>query len=294
VANDSGNATLVNCVFSGNKAHDWSMPGISQVFSGSGGGMSTGSNTTLINCTFRLNYATAGAGIYLGGNPELIGCIFTGNSAIEDGGGIHNVGTSSDPAITNCTFSGNSANRGGGIFFTWGARMTIANCTFAGNFASIGNALASEPTKPSLPGYISLTNCILWDGENTIFDPDPYALQSAITYSNVQGGWPGEGNIDSDPCFAYPGYWADADDPNIVVEHNDPNAVWIEGDYHLKSQAGRWDSNSQSWVIDYVTSPCIDAGDPNSLIGHEPFPNGGIINMGAYGGTTQASKSIRP
>jgi len=40
-----------------------------------------------------------------------------------------------------------------------------------------------------------------------------------------------------------------------------------------------------------VTSPCIDAGDPNSPIGYEPFPNGGIINMGAYGGTAQASKS---
>jgi alpha-tubulin suppressor-like RCC1 family protein len=59
----------------------------------------------------------------------------------------------------------------------------------------------------------------------------------------------------------------------------------------LKSQAGRWDPNSQTWVRDDVTSPCIDAGDPNSPIGYEPFPNGGIVNMGAYGGTTEASKS---
>jgi hypothetical protein len=35
----------------------------------------------------------------------------------------------------------------------------------------------------------------------------------------------------------------------------------------------------------------LDAGDPNSPIGHEPFPNGGRINMGAYGGTAEASKS---
>jgi hypothetical protein len=40
-----------------------------------------------------------------------------------------------------------------------------------------------------------------------------------------------------------------------------------------------------------VTSPCIDAGDPNGSIGWEPFPNGGVINMGAYGGTAEASKS---
>ena len=31
-----------------------------------------------------------------------------------------------------------------------------------------------------------------------------------------------------------------------------------------------------------------------SPIGPEPFPNGGLINMGAYGGTTQASKSSSP
>jgi hypothetical protein len=70
------------------------------------------------------------------------------------------------------------------------------------------------------------------------------------------------------------------------------NAVWIDGDYNLKSQASRWDSVSQSWIQDDVTSPCIDAGDPNSPIGHEPFPNGGIINIGAYVGTLEASKSI--
>ena len=80
---------------------------------------------------------------------------------------------------------------------------------------------------------------------------------------------PGTGEISIDPLFA------------------DPN----NGDYHLKSQAGRFDPNTQGWIQDDVTSPCIDSGDPNSPIGYEPFPNGGIINMGAYGGTAQASKS---
>ncbi len=53
------------------------------------------------------------------------------------------------------------------------------------------------------------------------------------------------------------------------------------GDYHLKSEAGRWDSNSQTWMQDEVTSPCLDAGDVDGPIGFEPFPNGGVINMGA-------------
>ena len=59
----------------------------------------------------------------------------------------------------------------------------------------------------------------------------------------------------------------------------------------MKSQAGRWDANEGRWTKDDVTSPCIDAGNLMSPIGTEPFPNGGIINMGAYGGTTEASKS---
>jgi len=44
-------------------------------------------------------------------------------------------------------------------------------------------------------------------------------------------------------------------------------------------------------TMDEVTSPCIDAGDPMNPIGLEPFPNSGRINMGAYGGTSEASKS---
>ncbi len=59
----------------------------------------------------------------------------------------------------------------------------------------------------------------------------------------------------------------------------------------MKSEAGRWSPGNQSWVIDDFTSACIDAGDPASPVGLEPFPNGGRINMGAYGGTAEASKS---
>jgi hypothetical protein len=40
------------------------------------------------------------------------------------------------------------------------------------------------------------------------------------------------------------------------------------------------------------SSPCIDAGDPRSDFSHEPEPNGGRINMGAYGGTEDATRSL--
>jgi beta propeller repeat protein len=80
------------------------------------------------------------------------------------------------------------------------------------------------------------------------------------------------------PQFATPGYW-------------DITIIWVDGDYHLKSKYGRWSPVTNTWLIDDVQSGCIDAGDPADAIGYEPMPNGARINMGSYGGTTQASKS---
>ena len=79
----------------------------------------------------------------------------------------------------------------------------------------------------------------------------------------------GEGNIETDPCFVNPGYW----DPN-GTPGDDSDDFWVNGDYHLLPD-----------------SPCIDAGDPNSDFTAEPLPHANRINMGAYGGTEQASKS---
>jgi hypothetical protein len=64
-------------------------------------------------------------------------------------------------------------------------------------------------------------------------------------------------------------------------------------DFHLKSQGGRWDPMSGNWIVDKVSSPCIDAGSPDERVGLERFPNGGRVNMGAYGGTPEASLSPR-
>ena len=148
---------------------------------------------------------------------------------------------------------------------------------------------------------VELTNCILWGNGNEIWNDVGSSI--TISYSDIQGGhvgiydphdrvvW-GQGNIDADPLFADPGYWVDVNDPNVIVEPSDPNNdLWVNGDYHLKSEAGRWHPVSESWVIDDVTSPCIDAGDPLTPVMYEPHPRGYFINMGAYGGTEKASKS---
>ncbi len=281
---ENSHPTLVNCRFEGN-------------YAGTGGGMcnmpgflsSEGSDPTLINCTFDNNYALrCGGGMYNSqSHSTLINCTFNNNRVVwlntyerSKGGGIYNSG--SNPVLTGCLFSRNSADVGGGILTANGSNLTLTNCTFAQNSAQYGSALGcSFPVSHyNDPSNVRLANCILWDQGDEIYNRDGSTV--AITYSDVRGGWEGEGNIDVDPCFAESGYWADG---------WDSNAVWVDGDYHLKSQAGRWNPISESWVVDDVTSSCIDAGDPNSLIGHEPFPNGGIINMGAYGGTPEASKS---
>jgi hypothetical protein len=200
----------------------------------------------------------ANTGIYCSdASPTINTCAIPGNG----GAGIelHN---GSNPTIINC---GITANAGAGVQM-WalaGGRVTInnrpiiTNCTIAGNLQ--GGISGGIPT---------ITNSIIWGNL-----PEQIAEAKdtvAITYSDVQGGLQDEGNINADPLFADPG----------------------NGDYHLKSQAGRWDANSQTWVQDQVTSPCIDAGDPSTPIGFEPSPNGGVVNMGAYGGMVEASKSI--
>jgi len=256
IFNQNSDSTLINCTFNANQ---------------SVGMWNQASNPTMINCTFSINEDNGI--VNRGSNPILTGCKFTGNSAR----GMYNSGHS-EPRVANSIFSG---NKGGGVYDGENCRTTLTSCTLTGNSARSGGGIFSKE-------HISvLINCILWD--NT---PDQTTGLRTIKNSNIQGGVPGEQNIDVDPLFAKPGYWADANDPNIIVDSDDPNAVWIEGDYHLKSQADRWDAVSESWVVDNVTSPCIDAGDPNMPVGDEPEPNGGRINMGAYGGTPEASKSI--
>jgi Disaggregatase related len=117
-----------------------------------------------------------------------------------------------------------------------------------------------------------------------VFDPrDTEALSGGVSVSA------GGGNIDAAPCFVEPGF------RNLNGTPEDVNDdFWVRGDYHLRSQAGRWDRASQNWVRDVLTSPCIDAGDPDSDWTAEAAPNGGRINMGAYGGTPQASMSLSP
>jgi hypothetical protein len=252
------NGTIQYNIISGNSAVAGDMESYS-----SGGGL-YGCDGTIKHNIISNNSADLGGGMYIySSNPIVSGCAFTGNIALFYGGGVYNGG--GNPKVTNCTFNGNVGMVGAGMYNRSDGSPILKNCTFSGNEATIAggiyNRSDSEP---------NLINCILWGNmPDQIIDYDYPISYTTVLFSDVQGGWLGLGNIDADPCFADP----------------------CNDDYHLKSTAGRWDPNSQSWVQDDVTSPCIDAGNPGCPLGDEPNdPNNVRINMGAYGGTAEASK----
>lgn len=230
--------------------------------------------STIINGTWPGAVATFSSGE--GPTCVLNGLTLTGGRALN-GAGIY-IGNSSAPTIANCMIVGNVAVDGGGIYCR-NAGFTAINCTISNNRATEGGGLHLRNA------HAVITNCIVWDNSAGQIHVRS-GSEPIVSHSDIQSGWPGTGNIESDPGFANPGYWEDSGTPG------DPDDdLWVMGDYHLKSQAGRWDPNIQLWVQDEVTSPCIDAGDIAEAIGFEPFPSGGVVNVGAYGGMADASKS---
>ena len=157
--------------------------------------------------------------------------------------------SSSGPAnpivqLSNTTVSNNtSGNDGGGVSLNE-VNATFVNCTVSENTAgSSGGGINSNAANAIL------VNCILWNDL-----PQEIYIESGsvtATYSDIQGGWEGTGNIDADPIFA--------DTAN--------------GNYHLL-----WNS------------PCIDAGDPDldgdgddyTTDTDDQDPDGTRMDMGAY------------
>jgi FlaG/FlaF family flagellin (archaellin) len=233
-----------------------------------GGGIQCDSSSpTIKNCIIMKNTAGWGGGIMLQeSNASVIHCIISNNKVWDGGGGIFNQHYSTS-TINSCTITGNKAAFIGGIL-CYRSKASVNNCVVRANRSWYESEVRLNDSS------ISISYCDITGGESSV-----YVDETSTLY------W-GAGNIDADPCFGEPGYW----DANGTPEDENDD-FWVDGDYHLKSQASRWNPNTQSWVQDEVTSPCIDAGDPLNPIGLEPFPNGGRVNMGAYGGTVEASKS---
>lgn len=277
IACKSSNTEIVNCTINGNTAvggDGWLIfPGASPGANGYGGGiyLSTDSNVTIENCAIYNNTAKGGKG-----NDGDCVESWPADGGNGLGGGIYT--KSSSGSIKNCLIYSNECRGGPGGVNVCGSGF-VGNCYGGGVYGGV-DVISCTITDNQLYGTLKdgggfyctavslINNSILWNNN----DEEIYSFGSVpiVSYSNIQGGWTGTGNTDTDPLFANPG----------------------NGDYHLKSQAGRWNPNSQSWVTDAVTSLCIDAGDPNSDWTVELWPHGKRINMGAYGGTPQASMSL--
>ncbi len=249
------------------------------------------SSPTISKCIIKDNSADwyGGAIFCYESSPGITGCRISSNSAI-DGGALEC--WSGTVKMQKCVISNNTASgNGGAIDCYWEGQAEVDNCTVVKNSAGTGGALRCVDE-----GKTTIQNSIFWsndaaEGAQIALEHSPFSISEVtVSYSDVQGGisavyvdpcsilnW-GGGNIDTDPCFA-------AFDPN-----GDPN-MW---DFHPQSVYGRWEPNTQSWVSDSNTSLCIDAGDPNSDWSDELWPNGKRINMGAYGGTGQASMNGNP
>jgi len=246
------------------------------------------SSGTIRNCRIFQNNANGGGGVCCleSASMTITDCTIAANSAALAGGGVFCGGENlSSITMIHCVIVGNTAGLGGGGLETWcQASAIVINCVIAQNTVVNGGGggiICAPYGHPNCSAVV--TNSIFW--ENTATEGRDIWVRSGasldITYSNVVGGQNGvsfedgtpnfgEGNIFADPYFA------------------DPN----NNDYHLMSQAGRWDTSSQSWVKDDVMSPCIDAGDLDSDWTAELWPHGIRTNIGAYGGTLQASRSL--
>ncbi len=143
-----------------------------------------------------------------------------------------------DPALVNCIIEGN----GGAGIDMWapaGARFTPYNDATIVHCTIVGNAMAGvSGDRPMLVNSIVCHNGL--DGGI----PQVEGELPIADYCLIAGGCPGTGNLDVEPGFVMPGYWADPAEPD------ETGLLWIAGDYHLRTD-----------------SPCIDAGDPDFASG---------------------------
>lgn len=138
------------------------------------------------------------------------------------------------------------AGRGGGISCTYGV---IDHCTIVGN-AAFGDVVDQKAAPLGSGGGVAcapqttITNSIVWGNTS-----DQIVGQDCgnVLYCDIEDGacLDGRSNISADPLFVEAGYWADAREREVAAD--DPEAVWVSGDYHLSDG-----------------SPCIDAADPES------------------------------
>jgi len=142
-------------------------------------------------------------------------------------------------------------------------------------------------------------NCVIENVEGPLFrftvgKSQGTVLRNSIV-ANVRGAYQNvDKGSDGEVRSTCSDFWRNAFDAPSGAGNMAKDPLFADAagrDFHLKSQQGRWDKAGSSWVKDAQTSPCIDAGDPSDDYSAEPQPNGARINIGAYGGTVEASQT---
>jgi predicted outer membrane repeat protein len=263
----------------------WSSPSLENVTisgnftGGSGGGIYCAwySSPSLINVTISGNFTVGyGSGIYCyNSSPSLINVTITDNFATY-GGGIYC--HDSNPSLENVTITDNSATYGGGICCNESS-PNLVNVVIANNSAAnMGGGIYCHDSNPSL------INSILWnDSPEEIYI---YSGSVTTTYSDIEGGWAGSGNIDGDPLFGGTG-----EDPYSLLENSPcidagiPDTTGLNlPPWDLIGNIRIWDGDGNGSVIidmgayEYGAPPYVDIDDnvivqtPEILL-HQNFPN---------------------
>ncbi len=252
---------------------------------GTGGGMASfTADATLIECTFTNNQAAQGGGFHNSANSDAVvrRCLFENNSSTGLGGGMQNF--NGDPVIRNCRFEGNHANSlGGGLFHAFGSPQ-IAGCLFTGNTSVNGGGLAvsngsgtttvvnctfslnnaSAFFNPgggiyTLSTSLLIRNSVLWADT-----PDEIAGTGAatVTFSDVLGGFPGQGNLNVNPQFVDPAagsFRLQAGSPCIGEGNNSLVPGGLNADLGgIPRILGTVDMGAYECLIDPCTGECVE------------------------------------
>jgi hypothetical protein len=226
-----------------------------------------------------ISYNGDAGGLYFC-NDEISGNRIFGNVADGDGGGLYGC----NGLIHHNLIAGNRATTdGGGLYY---CLAKISSNTIVSNIAgNVGGGLSRCSDAIVTNNIIAYNEALAAGAINGVCRSTYNTFWTNYGGSFGSGAAAGTGDVVVNPLFAAEGHWNNQGTIDVTDD------TWVDGDYHVQSQAGRWDPTAKRWVKDSQTSRCIDAGDPTTDWSAESWPDGQRINMGAYGGTPEASLS---
>lgn len=244
------------------------------------------------HCSLHDNGADTGAGLwikYTGGLRVTRNVITRNAPAFASFPGIVMQGT------PGALVDGNLVHANGGAALSLGRcagcppidAMVVRNNTFWGNQLAPSGSAPGEVVLVQQVTNLTFENNIVGCAKNACIDADQNSTFLSSNYNDwvVSGtarlGTRG-GSNSADLAAWRSGTGQDAQ--SLSVDPLFASAT----DFHLQSVAGRPGAGGAR-AFDAQTSPLVDRGSPGTPVGAEPAPNGGRVELGAYGGTVEAA-----